>query len=411
MTDMYMPPSDTWPSYRPDPEPIPAGTLQLVNYPYKYAFAGNPMVFGMESDTPDTIVVDVRVGDGETFYFSLFPYGTATPYRSAIDISGFVRSHLYGYTEAGGLVMPVENFATDYRVWLNDMPVFTGTAFRGGISNSMALQLAQEGYTNIFGFRLTKYTEQFLFTTRTHSNVIRLRDTELSPFVFLHPGRAVSFISSGGNTIDTQAVGKGTPCTMNIKAIRAAFTEQYGELPDMIKVSCLPGYVSFRFEILPSVRSEEKYLIRFLNSLGTFEHIEVTGKIYNTPEFGEENKYESMNDLGFYEENRERVSVVKVYEAEAGYKTKQELDFILDMIQSDEIYFDRPDGYTCRCLVTADNVRYRHRMVEPGTIPLKIREVTGSAFAGPDEPTLSPLLMTEGHKQYITTENDNRIKI
>ncbi|MDR1883729.1 MAG: hypothetical protein LBR26_13235 [Prevotella sp.] len=405
----YIPPDNTQPGFTD--LPIDLGALQIVVYPYKYAFAGNPMIFGITSNSQDEIIVGVKVGDGDIFYFSLVPYGTVAPYRATIDICGFVRNRLDGYALAGdGFVFPVDNFSTGYSVYVNGGLAFSGIAFRGGISKSLALQLAAENFKNIFDFRLLKFTRQFIFTTRTHGNIIRIRDTELSPFMFIHPGRAISFVSGSGSVINTPAMTKGAVCAMNLEAIYNRFLEM-GESPSMIKVSCISGYASFTFAIQPGVIAEERYLLRFLNSLGAFELVEVTGYACNTPSFSEENKWESMNVLGFFEENRERVSSVKAFEVEAGYKIKKELDFICDMIQSEEIYFIRPDGYTCRCLVTAENIRYRHRIVAPSSVLLKIREIAGSVYASPDEPALPDLLVTEHHKDCITTEDKFNLKI
>ena len=130
----------------------------------------------------------------------------------------------------------------------------------------------------------------------------------------------------------------------------------------------------------PGAVSEERYLIRFRNSLGVFEVIEVTGVALNTPEASEENSWKTLTEYGFFEQQRERITMRKVIEVQTGYKSREEQSFILDMAASDEIYFIYPEnGYSFRCNVTIDNPSYRHRMVTPNSMLLKVtakREMT-----------------------------------
>jgi len=64
---------------------------------------------------------------------------------------------------------------------------------------------------------------------------------------------------------------------MDIHMVLDQFLEQYNEVPSVIEV-CPGSETSFSFSIRKSRPSEEKYAIRFLNSMGAYEVLEVTGQ-------------------------------------------------------------------------------------------------------------------------------------
>jgi hypothetical protein len=227
--------------------------------------------------------------------------------------------------------------------------------------------------------RLFTHFDNFLFTTSTNGNEIRLKETELFPFVFIHPKYPIVFKSESGNQIAAPVKTFGTFCTMNIQKVLAKFP--FGTR--RIEV-CPNGKYSFHFTILPGKLPEESYLLRFRNSLGAFEILEVTGKAIHTPEFSEESLYETITEYDFYEERRSRVKSKGVIEVETGYRERYEFSFIQDMIQSDEIYFIYPDGEFFRCHVTAEGAKWRHRITEPTSIKLKIRPVVEEEFSLPE---------------------------
>ena len=59
--------------------------------------------------------------------------------------------------------------------------------------------------------------------------------------------------------------------------------------------------ISFPFNIIPGQLSEETYLIRFRNSLGAYERIEVTGIASHNVELEEEDTFNSFTDFDFFE--------------------------------------------------------------------------------------------------------------
>ena len=351
--------------------------IQVIQSPGQYVFTGNPVVFQLRSDTEDYMHVAITF-EGRTHQASYYPYKQGNEYRVKIDISDYLRSDSdFSYAESGNdIVSEIQGFSIPFQVKIEDY-VFNGIALRGGISRQAIGRLEENGY-DIFTYRLSSFFDNFLFTTRTHGREIELRETELFPFVFIHPGLPIYFKADTGEEIISNAKTAGKFCSMDVRKL----LEQFSAGAKRIEV-CPNGEYSFHFTILPGQRSEERYGLRFRNSLGAFEVLEVTGKAKQTPEFSEESLYETLREYDFYEQRRSRVKRSANLEIETGYKKQNELPFIMDMLQSDEIYFIYPDGESFRCHVTSENAGWRNRITEPTSIQLKIRPAVKEEFFTP----------------------------
>jgi hypothetical protein len=353
----------------------------VTKIPRQNVFAGNPVVFELETDTDEVVVVEVIVG-GRSYFTSYFPFQDGGVYRVKMELSGYLQPPDTPMAiPSGSVIASLDGFIIPYTVKIGAGYEFTGNAFRGGVSNKIYARLADNGY-DIFSYRLNSSRRQFLFTTRTNDNEVRLRDTELYPFVFLNKQIPLSFVSPAGNSIDINTAGFGPVCVMDIAALREAFDEQYGEIPDVIKVYA-SGNLAFSFIISPGKLAEEKYRLRFLNSLGAYELLEVTARASRSSDFKDEDLYNVMNGYDFFEERKTRTSSRDKIEVETGHRLRHEMPFILDMIKSEEVYFMYPSGQEFRCRVSTDAFKYRERITEPTNIPLTITELTDERFALP----------------------------
>lgn len=355
--------------------------ITITREPREYSFIGNNILFELEADSANMITIEI-IFRGESFYSTYTPFQSGDKYKLKIDVSGrFYIPDKELHFAMGGVIAPLSDFAYPYTVNIGEDYSFSGTAFRGGISNKNFALLASNGY-DIFSYRLGSAYTQFLFTTRTNTTEVRLRETELFPFVFLNKEVPISFVSESGNKIEVISTGLGPVCSLDIFSLRELFTQQYGETPEQIKVLSA-GSPAFSFFIEPGQTSEERYILKFLNSLGTYEMLEVTGRAEHAPEFSEENLYDTFSDFNFFEERRERVLSRGIIEVETGYKKRTELPFVLDLIKSPEIYFIYPNGEAFRCHVACESYKYFHQMVAPASIPLTVREVSDERFYTP----------------------------
>ena len=348
--------------------------IEIVTQPEDYCLIGNPVLFEMVSDTPDLIAVDITVG-GKTVSLSALTFTDNGVFRADIDIAGVLRS--FFDTESyiaddNPVIVPLEDFVVGYSVAIGGITMHK-YAINGGISDELSAVLSDYGL-DAFSYRLNNTDRQFLFTTRTNQPNISIRETEIFPFVFLHPGKSITFSTVNGNDLTAPALAKGTPCLMDFNTVRKTFFQLYGEVPSFFTVDVENSY-AFDITITPGVIIEKTYLLRFRNSLGGFEQIEVTGEPYFTPEFADTMSYQKLTSLKTFEKRTVRKSYKNIITVESGYKSQQDLFFMLDMICSDQVYLVYPDQTIRRCDVSAEDVSIAMNMKTPQSISLKIELV------------------------------------
>ena len=352
--------------------------INITKEPTAYSFTGNPVIFEALSESNEPVKVEIAT-ESKVYSTTYYPFKLSeNSFKIKMNISDYLYFDNKVEISSDEIISILPDFKQSYQVKIGNY-TFNGIVLCGGISNKVYRELMENGH-DIFSYRLLSYNNQFLFTTRTNGNEIKIKETELYPFVFCHPGTQIVFKSNLGAEVNSSVQASGTFCAMNIKSV----LNQMPAGTKSIQV-LVGGKYTFHFTILSEKLSEEKYLLRFRNSLGAFEVLEVTGKAMHTPEFSEENKWEALTESNFYEERRSRVKSKGVIEVESGYKKRSEFHFILDLIQSDEIYFIYPDGDLFRCHVTSDGAQYRHLMTEPTSVKLKIKPVLDEEFTGLQE--------------------------
>lgn len=359
-----------------------------VTYPNENCFIGNPMLVGITANSADEVTLTLKINGQPDVTLSLFPYLQSGVYKGTFYLSGLLEAAFKDiYIPQGSIISDIEDFTVSYTVEVGGYSgaSFTGTAFWGGVDNANYSRLKRWGW-DMFIYRLKNYTRQFLFTTRTNSVHLRVRETELYPFIFIHPGTPVSFVTSNGRVIIPSVFPEGTICVMDIYELRATFKSLYGELPSFFAVQ-VDGETVFDITLLPGSFSEETYTLRFKNSLGGYEDIEVTGKAMRTYEMSEENTWQSQNMDNYFEEHRDRVVSKEGLTVHTGYKSQDEHAFILDMVKSNEIYLIYKKAISQilhRCHVLVENYEYPQVIREPNSIQLKIRFVTEEKFVSPE---------------------------
>ena len=242
----------------------------------------------------------------------------------------------------------------------------------GGV-DSQTLRYLHSINTNIFEYRLFNHKKQFLFTTRTSSQTIRMRRSELYPLYFFMPDTDITIASGLGNMLTISPGGNaGKLSALNLPVISEQFFAQYGEVVSkffiIIDTICI-----FMITVLPDTPSVNRLILRFRNSLGCYEQIEVTGKAEMEPEFEDENSYNVYDDItGKFTENRFRREYCDTIKASAGYKIPAELNFIRELLSSDEIYLIDKIG-KIKVHVTSEQYSMVINPVEPQTVELVIR--------------------------------------
>lgn len=366
--------------------------LKEITYPAEYSFTGNPMLITLVGDASEEVILGVEVNGTHVIDLSLVLLDRNGQYGGSIDIArilvSFFKKFYYG---TGQPVAPLADFYIDYTINLRNYPdvafnKFTGKAFYGGVNAENYARLKSWGW-DMFRYRLANYERQFLFTTRTNSNHLVLRESELYPFVFIHPGKPISIITSSVRVLIPDVQPENTVCTLDLEAIRNIIADVYNELPSFFAVA-VGGSTLFDVSIVSGQVSEENYILRFRNSLGAYEQMEVTGNATDRTTFSEEELWMSRNNTRHYfEERRNRVISREGLLVNTGYKSKEDLAFIVDMIKSDEIYFidmSDPMQRERRCHIIPEEQKVSRRMTQPQSVALKIRFVTDDMFESPE---------------------------
>lgn len=294
----------------------------------------------------------------------------------------------YGLQD-GGVTVEVDDGSQEPYIW-------QFTALQGGVSKQNYRKLIQAN-TDIFAARFQNPACNFFLTTRTHDWRLNIKETELYPLVFFYPSQgtlAVQDIASG-NTVSLPASHNGEDyhgklCSLNLKAIRQYFLEEFDSITGALDV-LVDGTPAARIAIQEARPQRERYRLKFRNSFGAFEIVELTGKAQCTPEVNgeqEEQQYKRyMSDIDDFATERQRAEISKVINLSTGYKTRQELQFILDAIASEEIYLLDVASDPVKVVVTAEELSYDLRPEGPQAFSLKITPVDGDICLTGELPT------------------------
>lgn len=264
-----------------------------------------------------------------------------------------------------------------------DPPSWTICAHQGGVSKQNYRKLSQAG-TDIFAARFLNPRCNFFLTTRTHDWRLNIKETELYPLVFFYPLQGTLSLKDiiSGNTVSLPAVSNqvdyhGKICCINIKAIRQYFLDEYDCITNAFDVFVDDGPAA-RIVIQEARPQRERYRLKFRNSFGAFEIIELTGnaQINPTVEEDDENSYQQyQTDIDDFETARQRQALRQSIKITTGYKTNSELRFILDAIASDETYLLDMANDPVKVIVKAEEISYYQKTDSPQAFNIELTPV------------------------------------
>lgn len=365
-----------------------------------YVFTGNPIILESEGYSVDPVRggrFAVNLGGKEIYTGRFFP-----PLN--IDIAEIVASATENYSEPSfktqdpiELIEAIGNTAgadkrhlsvkVEYNEW--DDETYEMTALPGGIPGQQFSVYAREG-KDIFDSRLCGPGSNFFFTSRTVGWRIEIKETELYPLYFLSTGQNYVVRSSSGNKIDQDV--PGGIAALNLNQVRQVFIDKHGELPAVFDIETEDGGFCCRIVITHCDPAKERYRLKFRNSFGVFEIMEITGKLTDGTEFeeGEERIYRRLDPVTRRFSNlRERLEGKTVL----GITTpldKGYLNLMADLISSEEIYLLDAFKVPVRVNVTCEDLSMRRRQEEPESVTLKM-ELTdpdhyfGEEISGTDD--------------------------
>lgn len=148
----------------------------------------------------------------------------------------------------------------------------------GGVSKQN-LRACIEADKDIFDSRFLNRKLAFFLTVRSQSWLLSVRETELAPLYFIASEGDVLALKCAvsGESVSFTCETSGF-AALDLKAVRRKFAVDCGVWPSVLDIF-YNGSVGCRIVIEESVPARERYILRFRNSLGVFEKLEITGEL------------------------------------------------------------------------------------------------------------------------------------
>lgn len=127
----------------------------------------------------------------------------------------------------------------------------------------------------------------------------------------------------------------------------------------------------------------EVMALRFRNSLGCMEVMEIMGKVEVDCEVDKGDTYERGSVGGVRGVHRSRMPVRERLKVCTGWKSGDELAWMLDLVVSPECYFVEADGSEWRCLVWAERMTRDYKVTEPTAATLLVERADASVWVSP----------------------------
>lgn len=337
-------------------------------YPATMALTGNPIKLSVNTTSLATYVIKegnniVYTGSGEGD-FSIFIQ----------DILAAIVQPATLYNESVDVLISATGSAKDITITVTNTEggevTLTLKALIGGVSKRTLRRLNDEN-SNIFTWKLLNSEGNFFQTTRGTGRLFTIRETELLPIPFIYPDAELKVVAAG---IATPLPGTtGDPVALNLYRLRKNLFETSHILASVFDI--YSGEIkACTIVITPGTVSRERYLLQFLNSYGAYERIEVTGIGSIEHKAADEETYFVYDELvDDYVEARERQFGTDTLKVDSGYRSPEELVYLIDMLSSDDIKILGLDGRNIKVITTADNLASAARATTPESIKLTLR--------------------------------------
>lgn len=248
----------------------------------------------------------------------------------------------------------------------------------GGISNRCYRTLSMSG-TDIFKYRFLNPNCNFFLTNRTQTWRITIPETELYPLYFIVDHTDSSMVIEdpiSGNTLLFNDIEPGA-YALNIDRVRRIFFDNNHILTNIFNIY-RENKFACQIVIEISEPHKESYIVKFRNSLGVFELIELCGSLSVIPNLEDsENKiFKAFDGLtNGFSSSRDRIEVEHSLKIDIPIPKADRLTMLLDMVSSEDVYMLNLSGTTIKVIPSIDDAEYALRQVSPGIISLKFDTV------------------------------------
>lgn len=258
----------------------------------------------------------------------------------------------------------------------------------GGVSNRNWRRLAHFG-KDIFSQRILNPMSNFFLTTRSNSWRLTLKETELAPLYFLiDEESSVRICDTLSGTSYSQTLEPGL-WLLDIVNLRKLYAKTYNVLsssfdifrnePENAKRSC-------RIVVTEAENSLSRTIVKFRNSFGLFEYIDLCGiRTLSTIAGDDESGFRKFDMLSnTFISERARTSFKRGFVINSGILKDSEMNTLYDMISSDEVYLLYPKEYPLRVIPSIEEFSRNIPSIEPFSVDIKFNLVDDESFITPD---------------------------
>ncbi len=247
--------------------------------------------------------------------------------------------------------------------------------FRGGIPQHKFRKYVTEGLDG-FPARLADYRSNFFFSVRTEGRFLNIKETELYPLYFFNPDEQCEFFAidmQSGAFFDLETIYNAV-YTLDIQALRHAFVKKHGILPSVIDFYRDREF-SCRVAVTEAQASKDRCRIRFRNSLGVFEIIDLEDMCSFSIGGNEGNEsYMSFDDAGYsYLELKDRGTPKVTVSVSTGFKRQDEFPLVAEVMASEEVYLLDVAPEPIRVIPDFETLEIPQRQEKPESVTLKFK--------------------------------------
>ncbi len=249
----------------------------------------------------------------------------------------------------------------------------------GGVSRQNYRRYARMK-TDVFEARFLNNANNFFMTTRTAGWRIVLKETELYPlyFISLEDFLYMTVVErTTGKTLIQEGELESGIFALDVEALRKQFFDEYGVLSNSFDIyKGDPSQYSCSIVIERSDPARERYRLKFRNSLGVFEIIELVGELTITPDYAADDearfsRYDAETDD--FTADRERISRPQSLTIETGVMRADTIRFLMDMIGSEEVYLLDLSELPVKVIPTIEELNYKPRPETPQKFTVKLQ--------------------------------------
>lgn len=261
-------------------------------------------------------------------------------------------------------------------------------ALPGGISRQHLRVYADSG-VNVFDARFLNPRANFFLTTKNSGWLIKISEKEAGALYFIagpddYELRVTESIS--GRHLSFEINGLGI-YALDVNAMRRRFFDCHNVLSACFDVYRNNSFAC-RIVIAREYAALEEYCFRYRNSFGVFDKLMLAGELMVTQAVLDKENIEIYGKynriIGSVSKQRERVSYEKTFSIDTILRSSLNINALLDMLASDEVYLVNSSGLSVRVIPSAENLSFRVAVVAPLKISLKFEAADYESNLMPD---------------------------